>query len=90
VLALGFGLVHGLGFSNFLRSILGAEERLLGPLLAFNVGLEVAQLVVLAAVLLMRALVLRLRFTPAAWAYVVSGMAGGIALVLMFERWTGV
>lgn len=90
VLALGFGLVHGLGFSNFLRSMLGAEERLLGPLLAFNVGLEVAQLVVLAALLIVGTLVLRLRFTPSAWAYVISGAAGGIALVLMVERWTGV
>nr|MCU0627525.1 HupE/UreJ family protein [Gemmatimonadaceae bacterium] len=49
VLALAFGLVHGLGFSGVLRALLGGEESLLVPLLAFNVGLEVAQVVVIAA-----------------------------------------
>ena len=48
-LALLFGLVHGLGFSSVLRSLLGAEESLLVPLLAFNVGLEIAQVAVVAA-----------------------------------------
>lgn len=85
-LALGFGLIHGLGFSGFLRSVLGAEENLLLPLVAFNVGLEVAQLVVLTVLLAVGALVMRLRFPPAAWAYVISGAAAGIGLVLLVER----
>jgi hypothetical protein len=48
----GFGLIHGLGFSSFLRTVLGSEESIVVPLLAFNVGLEVGQLVIVAAVLL--------------------------------------
>ncbi|MDA0379166.1 MAG: HupE/UreJ family protein [Bacteroidetes bacterium] len=47
VLAIGFGLIHGLGFSNFLRAVLGAEESLVLPLFSFNVGLELGQLVIL-------------------------------------------
>lgn len=47
-----FGLIHGLGFSNFLRAILGGEESILLPLFAFNVGLEIGQLAIVAAVLL--------------------------------------
>ncbi|HSM08121.1 MAG TPA: HupE/UreJ family protein, partial [Gemmatimonadota bacterium] len=43
-LAAGFGLVHGLGFSSFLRAALGGEESILLPLFAFNTGLEVGQL----------------------------------------------
>lgn len=47
VLAIGFGLIHGLGFSNYLRAILGGEESLVLPLFSFNVGLELGQLVIL-------------------------------------------
>jgi hypothetical protein len=47
LLAIGFGLIHGLGFSNFLRAVLGAEESLVLPLFSFNVGLELGQLVIL-------------------------------------------
>ncbi len=50
-LALGFGLIHGLGFSNFLRIALGDERNLFVPLLSFNIGLELAQIVVAGAVL---------------------------------------
>lgn len=44
----GFGLIHGLGFSNYLQSLLGQEQSIFIPLLAFNVGVEVAQLIVVA------------------------------------------
>ena len=57
VLPLGFGLIHGLGFANYLRSLLGAEESILWPLLWFNVGLEAAQLLIVAAVLSLTSLV---------------------------------
>lgn len=50
-LAAGFGLIHGLGFSNFLRALLGSGGELLGPLFAFNVGLEAGQVVVVLATL---------------------------------------
>ena len=50
-LALGFGLIHGLGFSNFLRIALGDERNLFVPLLSFNIGLELAQIVVAGVVL---------------------------------------
>lgn len=52
VLAGAFGLIHGLGFSNFLRAILGSEESILLPLFAFNVGLEVGQLAIVTVVLI--------------------------------------
>lgn len=40
-----FGLVHGLGFSFLLRSLLGQEESIFLPLLYFNLGLELGQLI---------------------------------------------
>jgi hypothetical protein len=42
-----FGLVHGAGFANYLRSLF--EGSIAGPLLGFNLGIEAGQIVVLAA-----------------------------------------
>jgi len=51
-LALIFGFIHGLGFSNYLSAILGKAESVLGPLFAFNVGVEVGQVCIVIATLL--------------------------------------
>jgi HupE/UreJ protein len=62
-IACGFGLIHGFGFSFALQSTLQfAGEHLLTSLLAFNVGIELGQLVVL--ILLVPALNLAFRVVP--------------------------
>lgn len=50
-LALFFGLIHGLGFSNYLKSLLGKAENLIPPLFSFNVGLEIGQLLIVTVIL---------------------------------------
>ena len=50
-LALFFGLIHGLGFSNYLKSLLGKEASLLGPLFSFNIGLEIGQIWIVGVIL---------------------------------------
>ena len=45
-IALIFGLIHGLGFSNYLKALLGGSSVLL-PLFGFNVGLEVGQILII-------------------------------------------
>lgn len=45
----GFGLIHGLGFAGGLRELGLMPQRFLESLLAFNLGVELGQLVVLAA-----------------------------------------
>lgn len=47
-----FGLIHGLGFSNFLSAMLFDDESIVTPLLGFNIGIELAQLLIVLAVLL--------------------------------------
>lgn len=47
-----FGLVHGLGFSFQLKSLLGVEESLFLPLLYFNLGIEAGQLLIVLVVVL--------------------------------------
>jgi hypothetical protein len=58
LLALSFGLIHGLGFSYYLRAILGGESSILLPLFSFNVGLELGQLVILVITLSISALII--------------------------------
>jgi len=53
LIILFFGFIHGMGFSNFFKAILGEEEDLVFPLLAFNVGVEIAQLVIVAITILL-------------------------------------
>ena len=89
-LALGFGLIHGLGFSTFLRAVLGAEESIVWPLFAFNVGLEAGQLVILFFVLLLAFTLVRfVGMRHDAWVLVLSGATAGIALTMIVDRLAG-
>ena len=87
-LALVFGVVHGLGFSNFLRLVLGEERSLLVPLLSFNIGLELAQIVVAAGVLAVALVAVRFLSLPQRlWTFLLSALAGGVAAVMVVQRW---
>jgi hypothetical protein len=54
ILVFCFGLLHGLGFASVLAEKLGGipRDQLTGPLLGFNVGVELAQITVLCAAFL--------------------------------------
>lgn len=47
----GIGLIHGLGFSTYLRSLFGHETSIIQPLFSFNLGLELGQLVFVSTLL---------------------------------------
>ena len=87
-----FGLIHGLGFSSYLRSILGRDESILTQLFAFNLGLEFGQ-VIIVAIFMAAAFVLVDLFglNRRDWKMVISSAIAGIALVLMKENmyWLG-
>lgn len=52
-IALLFGLIHGLGFSNFFKAMLGRDESIIMPLLSFNVGVELGQVVIVLTTLIL-------------------------------------
>lgn len=60
VVSLVFGLVHGVGFAGALTSLAIPRDALLSTLLAFNLGVELGQLAVLGAALVLAALARRL------------------------------
>lgn len=86
IVTFGFGLVHGFAFSYALReSLQFAGSHLLTSLLAFNVGIELGQLLVLA--LLVPALELLFRFVPErAGTIILSVIVGHTAWHWMTER----
>ncbi|NUM77301.1 HupE/UreJ family protein, partial [candidate division KSB1 bacterium] len=87
LLVLGFGLIHGMGFSNYLRVLLGQEASILLPLFAFNLGLEIGQLLIVGVVLAFSWLALRvLKIMPRAWNLLISGAAAGVSLILLTQR----
>ncbi len=86
-MALFFGLIHGLGFSTFLRAMLGEEESIALPLFSFNVGLEIGQIAILAVVLAVSASVVRwARLGASRWALALSGSTALAAAWLMAGR----
>ncbi|SFU10462.1 HupE / UreJ protein [Algoriphagus locisalis] len=86
IFALVFGLIHGLGFSNYLRSLLGKEASIWQPLLAFNLGLEVGQLVIVAVFMLLTSILVGIAgVSRKEWTLVVASMVFGVALMLMLE-----
>lgn len=86
LLALFFGLIHGLGFSNFLRSILGKEKSIVSPLLAFNIGLEVGQIIIVAVFLIISFILVDIFGVKRRdWRMIISSATAGIALMLIIE-----
>lgn len=85
-LALAFGLIHGLGFSNYLRALLGPNSRPVQELLAFNVGVELGQVLIVVVILLLGALLLRgFGVQRRDWLLTTSGAALGIAVLLLVQ-----
>lgn len=89
-LALFFGLVHGMGFANTIRFMLAKDQNIAIPLLSFNVGLEVGQIVVVAVILLFSfILVNKLKLSRQWWVWGLSTCAIIISLNMMIDRWPG-
>jgi len=82
-----FGLVHGLGFANTLKSLLGREQSILVPLAGFNIGIELGQMAVLA-ILLMARQVFQSFFPDGTkvWVLAISFFAGAGSIWMMWER----
>jgi len=82
-----FGLIHGLGFSSFLKSMLSAEDNLFTPLLAFNLGIETGQFFIVVILMVLSFIfVTKLKFPQREWALLISGAGIGVATILAFQR----
>ena len=86
-LALFFGLIHGLGFSAYLKSLLGMEESILGPLFTFNIGLELGQLLIVGGILIISFIFVSLiKVKRVLYLQIGSGLAIALALNMVLDR----
>lgn len=85
-LALFFGLIHGMGFSNYLRGLIGTDKTIFTQLLAFNVGLEVGQIVIVLSFMALAFLFVDvIGVSKRDWKLVISSGVAAIATTLMIE-----
>ena len=86
VLAIGFGLIHGMGISNFLKTMMSPGESLITPLLGFNIGVELAQIVVVILSLIISYLLVdKLGVPQKKWMRFVSIASILICLYLLYN-----
>jgi len=88
-LAVFFGLIHGMGFSNFFRSaaIPGIDEGFITQLLAFNLGVEFGQLIIIAFILGLTYVFLEIiKVKVREWNLFISGATAGLSIAMIIER----
>lgn len=84
--AIVFGLIHGMGFSNYFSMLISKKQRVVELLFPFNIGIELGQILIVgfcmaAAFLAMGVFKVRQR----EWNLFISGAVAGMALLLMME-----
>ncbi len=86
-ITLFFGIIHGLGFANYFKTILGGSpQSKLIPLGEFALGIESAQIVVVFVVLILSYIVQTVfRFSKRDWTLVMSSFIIGVVLPLIID-----
>ena len=87
LITLFFGIIHGLGFATYFKSIIGetSDSKLL-PLLEFATGIEAAQIIVVLIALIAAYCAQTLfRFSKRDWTLVMSSFVIGVVLPMIIE-----
>jgi hypothetical protein len=85
--ALSFGFIHGMGFSTYLRALLGKDRAIVTQLFAFNLGLEFGQIIIVGIFLAVSFIAIdKIGINRRDWKMIFSSAIAGIALILMKDR----
>lgn len=85
--AMGFGLIHGMGFANTIRMILAKDQFIGWGVLSFNLGLEIGQLFFVTLILLLSTLVLKyFKIKKNNWIIFISFAVLSISVQMAFKR----
>jgi ABC-type antimicrobial peptide transport system permease subunit len=83
-----FGLIHGLGFSNYLKSLLGQSSNIVNELFAFNIGLEIGQLIIVVFFMLITYMLTNiLNIKKRELNLIISALVAGLTLHLITDKW---
>lgn len=86
--AIFFGLIHGLGFSNFLRIVLSRDEDKLIPMLEFALGIELAQIIIVLSVLISGTLIMHFfRVSKRDWVIITSAIVIGVTIPIIRDTY---
>jgi HupE / UreJ protein len=87
IVTLFFGVIHGLGFSNYFKAILpGSSTDKLIPVSEFALGIEVAQIIVIFVVLILSYIVQTFfRFSKRDWTLVMSAFIIGVVIPMIIQ-----
>lgn len=86
-LALIFGLIHGMGFANTARVMIAKSQNIFFPLLGFNIGLELGQIIIVFAILIVLFIALKIfKVNKKDWILFVSSGVFALALKMTLER----
>jgi hypothetical protein len=87
IFALFFGLIHGLGFSNYFRMMIGREEDKLMPLIEFALGIEISQVIIVLGILIVGTVLQSFfKVSKRDWVLVTSAIVIGFVIPMMIER----
>ena len=87
-LAFLFGLIHGAGFSNYFKSMIGKTANIIQPLLAFNIGVEIGQIIIVIVILALSYLLISVAgLKQTIWKMILAVAAALISIQLMIETW---
>ncbi|PWS28141.1 HupE / UreJ protein [Pedobacter yonginense] len=86
-LALGFGLIHGMGFANSIRMMLAKDQNIGWGLFGFNLGLEAGQVFIVAIILAITWFIFNYtHIKRLSWVLFVSAAVFSLALKMALER----
>lgn len=86
MVALFFGIIHGLGFSTYFKMMTASSDRILLPLIEYTLGIEAAQIIVVVVVLIISFIFQAIfRFSQRDWVLVISSIVIGVAIPVFKE-----
>lgn len=86
-MALFFGFIHGMGFSNYFKALLMDASSVFQPLLGFNIGIELGQILVVCAIVGVSYVFINLLGVKhREWNLFISGAAAGMSLMLILGQ----
>ncbi|MDP4599828.1 MAG: HupE/UreJ family protein [Polaribacter sp.] len=87
IFALFFGLIHGLGFSNYFRAMIGKEDDKLIPLVEFALGIEAAQVIIVLLIVSLGYILQNVaKVAKRDWILVTSSIVVGFSIQMMLDR----
>lgn len=91
IVTLTFGIIHGLGFSNYFKSMITGDtlDKLI-PTLEFALGIEAAQIIIISCVLLLSFIMQTLfRFSKRDFTLIMSSFVLGVVVPLIISNQIG-